>query len=117
MNKKKKNAIFYRKWKNYASISGGKCDECDTNQLYYFKYDADFCPQCNKWISKDCGDPNCYFCDGRPETPEHALVECDLLLEDYRASQNIVKEHAIWSYAANEKHRKRKGRLYYSQKE
>lgn len=45
------------------------CPICSTNQIYYEDYDCYFCPKCNYWIEKKCGDPDCFYCAKRPEKP------------------------------------------------
>ncbi|MFN7253482.1 MAG: hypothetical protein ACK4M9_22315 [Anaerobacillus sp.] len=35
------------------------CSNCGTNQIYYDTFDSYFCPKCNYWIEKKCGDPDC----------------------------------------------------------
>lgn len=45
------------------------CDTCGEQNLYYRRWDAQFCPACNTWKEKKCDDPECWFCPGRPEHP------------------------------------------------
>lgn len=45
------------------------CDTCGSKKVYYEKYDANFCPQENKWIDNNCLDPQCDYCKNRPEKP------------------------------------------------
>ena len=33
------------------------------------KHDAYWCVDCNAWLEKACGDPDCEYCVGRPATP------------------------------------------------
>jgi len=106
MNSKDKKRL-YRKWENHALYIKSKCDACNGEKLYFCKYDADFCPQCDKWITKNCGDSDCLYCEDRPETPKEALIICEMLLTEEQAYQNIGKKQAIRSYAANEKYVKR----------
>lgn len=49
-------------------IGNNKC-KCGTTEVYYEKYDAYFCPKCNKWLESGCNDPNCEFCKDRPKKP------------------------------------------------
>ena len=100
--------VFYRKWKPHILHAKTKCSDCNGKILYFCRYDADFCPQCDKWITKNCGDPNCPYCMDRPETPKDALAICEMLRAEERTGLNKAKEYAIRRYAANEKHRKRK---------
>ena len=32
-------------------------------------YDADYCVECNEWLTSKCGDPTCMYCADRPERP------------------------------------------------
>ena len=115
MNKKRRTAFFYRKWRNYALESRAVCSECGEKLFYIYRYDTDFCPQCNKWLNEGCNDPNCMFCSERPETPEIALAECNELFDYeqslYSFNHNFSKERAIRRYSANERHKKRRERL------
>ncbi|KAA0542164.1 hypothetical protein FZW96_21420 [Bacillus sp. BGMRC 2118] len=45
------------------------CNICNTYLVYYEDYDAYFCPKCNFWTEKKCGDTKCDFCAKRPDTP------------------------------------------------
>jgi len=45
------------------------CDVCKSKLVYYEKYDAKFCPQCNEWKEIGCGDINCEYCRQRPPKP------------------------------------------------
>jgi len=110
MKKSKTKQMFYRKWKTHALHLKSKCDDCNEALLYFCKYDADFCPQCDKWISENCNDPACSYCAGRPETPRDALAACKMLPDEERASRNKLKDRAMRHYIANEKYRNRKNR-------
>lgn len=46
-----------------------QCKICDGDMALYQRYDAYFCPECNEWGEKACEDPDCYFCQERPEKP------------------------------------------------
>jgi hypothetical protein len=46
----------------------GPCSVCGSIE-YNEDYDAYYCPNCNKWLEDECGDPECEFCSGRPEKP------------------------------------------------
>jgi len=105
VKKSKTKQIFYRKWRNYTLHSKLKCDDCNGAILYFCRYDADFCPQCDKWITKSCNDLACPYCVDRPETPKDALVICKGLLDEERVRQNKVKERAMRRYVANEKYK------------
>ncbi len=45
------------------------CPICNLPILLSYKYDAEFCINCNIWIGKKCGDPKCGYCSKRPEKP------------------------------------------------
>lgn len=54
-----------------------KMDECDHKDIkklsYNERYDCYFCETCDIWCEKNCNDPTCYFCVGRPEKPSHRV--------------------------------------------
>jgi hypothetical protein len=108
MKKRKAKKLFYRKWNNYVLDTKIKCDDCSGKILYFCKYDAEFCPQCNKWIALNCCDSTCSFCVDRPETPKDALAVCKNSLDDERTYHDNAKERAMRHYVANEKHKKQK---------
>lgn len=45
------------------------CPACATPTVYYERYDAVFCPQCNRWLESQCGDASCGYCRQRPGRP------------------------------------------------
>ena len=45
------------------------CERCVGDLLYCDKYDADFCPSCDRWTGDPCGDPTCGYCRARPDAP------------------------------------------------
>lgn len=45
------------------------CEKCKSEVIYYDQYDAMFCPKCNHWLEKKCGDPECCYCLSRPDKP------------------------------------------------
>lgn len=51
------------------TIQNKKCPECQSLRVYYEKYDAYFCPQCDVWLEPKCNDPKCQFCAIRPDKP------------------------------------------------
>lgn len=64
--------------KNEVNIDGQKvkgfildevCDICGSKKVYYEKYDAKFCSQCNEWKEIGCADTNCEYCRQRPSRP------------------------------------------------
>lgn len=46
-----------------------KCKKCGTTEIYYEKYDAFFCKNCNEWLETKCKDTTCEFCSKRREKP------------------------------------------------
>ena len=114
MNRKRRKIILNRKWKNHVLDVSAKCEECGGRTFYFCIYDADFCPQCNKWLSENCDDPNCEFCADRPDTPEHALTLCNILLNDGQAYCNVSKERAIRRYTFNERYKRRRDKQLFS---
>lgn len=50
-------------------IDKRKCQKCNCFEVYYDKYDAYFCPQCNLWKESKCKDPDCDYCNMRPQKP------------------------------------------------
>lgn len=45
------------------------CSTCDNKASYCEQFDAMYCSSCNTWLEKNCTDPGCNYCSGRPETP------------------------------------------------
>lgn len=112
MKKRKAKKTFHHKWKNYVLDTKSKCADCNGKILYFCKYDADFCPQCNEWISVHCSDSECSYCAERPATPLDALVLCNMSLDNERIYYNKMKERAMRHYIANEKYKRRKIKHY-----
>lgn len=52
------------------------CPKCLEYPLYNERYDAYYCPTCDKWQSNVCDDSTCFYCVERPEKP--SLVTKDL---------------------------------------
>lgn len=42
---------------------------CGHKIKYDWRYDVNFCPECDEWIEKNCLDPNCSYCNNRPLKP------------------------------------------------
>lgn len=59
--------LFDNKNKNYI------CKKCNSVLLYCEEYDTYYCPKCDEWSEEKCGDPDCYFCNERPEKPSDAI--------------------------------------------
>lgn len=69
----RKHNEYLRKWLKAGGYAGGRCEECGEKLILLFRYDADCCPGCNRWIDPRCSDPECPFCQNRPQTPAEAL--------------------------------------------
>lgn len=50
-------------------LKGNWCQTCDSEVQYSYKYDSYYCELCNEWLEKKCKDPECEFCNVRPEKP------------------------------------------------
>ena len=46
-----------------------KCPSCGESKYMNYKYDAIFCLKENKWLESGCQDPECEFCNNRPDKP------------------------------------------------
>ncbi|OPZ85223.1 MAG: hypothetical protein BWY74_03982 [Firmicutes bacterium ADurb.Bin419] len=68
-NKRRREVVLCGKWRIGGILLKEKCEVCDYPIVYFDKYDAEFCPNCNVWLAKNCGDPNCSYCSKRPDTP------------------------------------------------
>lgn len=63
----------------------GECPYCGKKLYLYNRYDAECCLSCNRWTESVCGDPECSYCVGRPETPLGALaMEADRWLQSQK---------------------------------
>ena len=49
------------------------CPKCFNPRVYASEFDTYFCPQCNVWLEKACGDPTCEYCRSRPSHPVLSL--------------------------------------------
>lgn len=45
------------------------CEKCHNVLKYNRKHDAEYCDICDLWAIKACGDPECDYCNDRPEKP------------------------------------------------
>ncbi|HEX9060390.1 MAG TPA: hypothetical protein VF941_09440 [Clostridia bacterium] len=68
-NKNNGEVVLSGKWKFGGRLLDEKCEVCGYTIVYFDKYDAEFCPNCNEWLASNCGDPNCSYCSKRPGTP------------------------------------------------
>jgi hypothetical protein len=64
------------------------CDTCGEQNLYYRRWDAQFCPACNVWKEKKCSDPECWFCPGRSDVPFS-----DDEQEQWKRGELVAHEH------------------------
>lgn len=89
----KKQYEYEKKWLHagpYCSV----CSICGEKQIYFEKYDALCCPNCNIWTEGVCSDPNCFYCNNRPETPKEGLI----ILNLERNEEKKQKEYFIKKY-------------------
>lgn len=61
-----------------SALAKGKCSGCGEVQLRSERYDACYCPACNRWLESKCSDANCHFCRARPEKPLDAALKTDV---------------------------------------
>lgn len=47
---------------------GAKECICGSELIYNERWDAYYCEDSNEWVEEACGDTNCAYCVGRPET-------------------------------------------------
>jgi len=55
--------VEVRKHRPYCTIHN--------KSLYSEKYDAYYCPECDRWLEEKCSAQFCDFCFTRPESPNH----------------------------------------------
>ncbi len=59
-----------------------RCHRCGSPAAYDQRYDANYCPTCNRWIEYECRNHECAYCGQRPRKPlpknrserDHAFV-------------------------------------------
>ncbi len=70
--------IFENKEDGYIEIKGRSidgfkdsnvCNLCEKERYYSRVYDTYYCPSCDEWLEKTCGDGECEFCNSRPKKP------------------------------------------------
>ena len=44
------------------------CD-CNSKKKFSDQYDAYYCASCNEWMESKCDDPECEYCNNRPDKP------------------------------------------------
>ena len=81
--KSRRNYLRYRKnqfkWKQIGWHSDSICSICGQKASYQiYNHDAWCCASCNEWLDEACGEPDCPFCSGRPETPYEVYVMTDV---------------------------------------
>ncbi|MCM1180980.1 MAG: hypothetical protein NC347_12025 [Clostridium sp.] len=65
-----------KRWLRAGNWIPRKCPSCGNDSLLFFdKYDSIVCVECDCWLSEKCGDENCPYCAGRPDTPSQAIVQ------------------------------------------
>ncbi len=89
MSKKKNRRRLKNCWKEVTQVVRGNCEHCSSVILYFYKYDAFICPECNEWLEKGCNDPECMFCANRPDTPLEAILESRNHLTQDEISRNF----------------------------
>lgn len=47
--------------------------QCGCKKSYSEEYDSYYCADCNKWLENTCNDPDCDFCQRRPNLPNKEL--------------------------------------------
>ncbi len=51
-------------------VADSVCSYCGEKSVYMCdEFDALFCIECDRWLERRCGDPNCEFCSERPPKP------------------------------------------------
>lgn len=50
-----------------------KCLHCHGLLIRNGKYDAYWCPRCDRWAEATCGEESCEFCRDRPTRPSEYL--------------------------------------------
>lgn len=68
-DKKRGIVILCGKWRIGGQIMEKICEVCGYPIVYFDKYDSEFCPNCNEWLTSGCDDPECCYCAKRPTTP------------------------------------------------
>jgi hypothetical protein len=48
------------------------CKKCNYSD-YNYKYDAEFCKNCDVWLINKCYDVTCDYCVNRPEKPSEVV--------------------------------------------
>lgn len=61
--------VIINEFRMAGSITDAKCKKCNNNLIHSEEYDTFFCPKCNEWGEAKCNDPNCEFCQKRPDKP------------------------------------------------
>ena len=53
------------------------CPHCnsDLDVKYSGYYDAHYCEACDIWLESQCSDPNCEFCQDRPDKPSQVNLD------------------------------------------
>lgn len=97
---------YLKKWLRVGAYAGGSCEVCGEKLILMFRYDAVCCPGCNQWIDPCCSDPECPFCQKRPETPWEVLETAPGQLD--LSERENPKEYCTRQYEKNIKGKHRK---------
>ena len=46
-----------------------RCHRCGSRAAYDHRYDANYCPTCNRWLEYGCRNDECAYCGQRPRKP------------------------------------------------
>ncbi|MDE6781147.1 MAG: hypothetical protein K2J40_06795 [Ruminococcus sp.] len=93
-----------KKLSRFCDKTDTLCPECNRKDtFYYFRFDAEFCYNCNQWLEEKCPDPLCSYCSKRPDTPLEGLWA-----ETYRDSfrKDNLKEKYYRRLSGKIKHEK-----------
>ncbi len=69
VNRKDRHITVNDKWIIGGVFLDERCPECDEKLIFFDKYDANCCIHCNEWITPNCGEKDCKYCNERPKTP------------------------------------------------
>ncbi len=77
-------------WNPLGIYLNEKCPKCEQKTVLLMeKYDARCCTLCNEWLDDVCGDPACFFCCQRPQTPYEEVYH-------YNEKMDCIKNGKHW---------------------